>query len=272
MATNSFALGTPSPQTPQEGSMGLEATIPSSPPSFAPTVAIPQSGQSFSSIPISISGLCTSNLLTKVFANNVFVGSTVCSNGSYSLKVDLFNGNNNLYVQDFDALGQGSPQSKTVTVSYNSSQYTQPGSQVIITSNYGEYGANPGQQLSWPIIINGGTPPYAISVDWGDGNAPVLQSSATGGTINIKHVYSSSGVYSISVTVTDSQGVTGFLQLVGIANGQITQVNKTSSNTNRTSSQATIPWWTLLIVLVALLPAFWLGSRHGKAILMRKYQ
>lgn len=128
---NSFALGFS--QTPQSGPLGLEATIPSTPPTIAPTIATPSNGEAFSSIPVTVSGLCSSNMLTKIFNNKVFVGSTVCANGSYSIRVDLFNGSNNIYAQDFDALNQGSPVSNSVTASFVSSQYTQPGAQVIVT-------------------------------------------------------------------------------------------------------------------------------------------
>ena len=268
-STSCFALG--SSQTPQSGPLGLEATIPSSPPTIAPTVATPSNGQSFSSIPVTVSGLCSSNMLTKIFNNKVFVGSTVCANGSYSIKVDLFNGVNDLYAQDFDALNQGSPVSNSVTASFVSSAYTQPGAQVVVTSSYGELGANPGDQLSWPIDLGGGTPPYAISVDWGDGQAPTLQSSASGGKIYIKHTYSTSGGYNVSVTVTDNNGVTGFLQLVGIANGQIAPAKSTNNKASQSSSRATFPWWELLIIVFAMVPAFWLGSRHGRSVLLRKY-
>ncbi len=265
----SFALG--SSQTPQNGSMGLEATIPSAPPTIAPSIVAPSNGQSFNTMPVAVSGLCTSNLVVKVFDNNIFEGSTVCTNGSYSLKADLINGTNNLYVQDFDALNQGSPLSNSINISYISSQYTQPGAQVTVTSSYGELGANPGQLLSWPIIIGGGTPPYAISVDWGDGNSPTLQSSSLSGKIIISHVYATSGVYTISVTVTDNKGSTGFMQLVGVANGQITKSNPSTTQKSNVSTANFLPWWILLILTLALIPAFWLGGRHGRAVLIRKY-
>lgn len=269
------ALG--SSQNPQSGSLGLEATIPSAPPSTAASIGIPSNGQSFTSIPITVGGLCPSNLLIKVDSNNVFVGSTICTNGSYSLKVDLFNGSNTLNAQDFDSLGQGGPLSNNVNVTFVSGQYTQPGSQVVVTSNYDELGANPGQQLSWPITIGGGVPPYAISVDWGDG-PPVLQSSALGGKVDINHTYAASGIYTITVTVSDSKGSTGFLQLVGVANGKVTTGTTTSSgngssaNKTNTSKSTSIPWWVFAIIAGALVPTFWLGSRHGRAVLARKYQ
>ena len=263
-----FALPNP---PPQPSSLGLEATIPSSPPGSAPTIAVPASGQSFSSIPITIGGLCVNNLLVKVFSNNVFVGSAICSGGSYSLKADLFSGNNTLYAQQYDALGQGSPNSANVNVTYTSSQFSAPGALVVITSDYGELGANPGQTLSWPIILGGGTPPYALSTDWGDGSSPTLQSAAAAGQVTIQHVYNTPGVYTVTVSVSDNKGVTGFIQLVAIANGQITaSTNKNISKiNNNTPVNTAVPVWALIIVAVALVLTFWLGSRHGRTVLKR---
>lgn len=274
LAINPSVMALGSKQNPQSGSLGLEATIPTSPPTTAATIAIPASGQTFSSIPITVGGLCPSNLLIKIFDNNVFVGSSVCSSGSYSLKVGLFNASNNIYAQDFDVFGQGGPNSNTVNVTFNSGQYSTPGSQVTVTSSYAEQGANPGQQLIWPIQISGGTPPYAISTTWGDGLSPSLQSSAFSGSINLHHVYSTSGTYDVNVTVTDSNGSTGFLQLVAVANGQLAPANKTSTPTplNPTSSSSSLPWWAFLLVGLAAVPAFWLGFRHGRSVLSRKYE
>ena len=271
------ALAIGSSQNPQSGALGLEATIPSPPPSQATTIAVPSNGQSFTNIPITVSGLCSNNLLVKVFSNNIFIGSAQCINNSYSLKTDLFNGKNNIYSQDFDNLGQGGPLSAIVSVNYASAQTIAIPNQVTLTSAYGELGANPGQQLVWPVVISGGTPPYAISTDWGDGQPATLQSSAFNGTINLKHIYNQAGVYTVTVSVSDSKGSSAFLQLVGVANGQLASANKTQTPSNtslakKSSTSSFGPWWILLIVLITLLPSFWLGSRHGKSVLLKKYQ
>lgn len=86
-------------QNPQAGSVGLEGRISTDPPTRAATITTPSNGAVFSSTPITIAGLCPSNVLVKIFDNNVFVGSAVCSNGSYSLQADLFSGNNQLVAQ-----------------------------------------------------------------------------------------------------------------------------------------------------------------------------
>lgn len=274
LSGNIFAIG--SSQNPQSGPIGLEATIPSAPPSTAATISVPANGQTFSSLPINVSGLCQGNLLIKMFSNNIFVGSSVCSNGSYSLKIDLFNGRNDVYAQEYDSLGQGGPLSGTVTVNFNGGQSAQALSQITLTSSYAELGANPGQQLDWPIVISGGTPPYAISTDWGDGQPPTLQSSTLGGKVIIKHTYSTSGIYKVTVTVSDNSGSTSFLQLVGVANGQIVPKTKTISavktNSKNTFFNSPILLWLLGSILISLGPAFWLGSRHGRSVLLKKYK
>jgi len=278
LGVNAQAWAIGSSQNPQSGALGLEATIPSPPPSQATTIAVPSNSQSFTSIPITVSGLCSNNLLVKVFSNNIFIGSAQCINNSYSLKTDLFNGKNNIYSQDFDSLGQGGPLSGIVSVNYASAQNIPIQSQVTLTSAYGELGANPGQQLVWPVVISGGTPPYAISTDWGDGQPSSLQSSAFAGTISLKHSYNQAGVYTVTVSVSDSQGSEAFLQLVGVANGQLSAASKTQtpshtgSSAKKGSTSSFGPWWLLLIVLITLLPSFWLGSRHGKSVLLKKYQ
>ena len=271
LSSSVSAIG--SSQNPQSGSLGLEATIPTAPPTMPATITVPSSGQTFSTIPITVGGLCPSNLLIKIFDNNVFVGSTVCSGGSYSLKISLFNATNSIYAQDFDALGQSGPQSNTISATFNSGQYSAPGSQVIVSSSYAEQGANPGQQLVWPIKIGGGTPPYAISTTWGDGSSPSLKSSAFSGTINISHTYSTAGIYFVDVTTTDNNGSTTFLPLVAVANGQLAPSHTTNTTAPQSkNSSATISWWTFLLIAVALLPTFWLGSRHGRSVLARKLE
>ena len=243
---------------PQSGSIGLEGTISSAPPTRGGTIAVPGNGAVFTSVPITVSGLCPNGLLVKVFSNGIFVGSTVCSNGSYSLQIDLFNGRNDLVTRVYDSLDQAGPDSNTVTVTFNDAQFLQFGTLLTLTSPYGERGAPPGTELDWPVLLSGGVGPYAVSVDWGDGTPAELLSASTAGTITLKHTYKTAGVYRVVVKATDKNGAEAFLQLVGQATGAV-QDNKTGNNT---VVQTKVIWWPLVAMVPLLLISFWLGGQH----------
>lgn len=245
--------------SPKSGSVGLEATIPSAPPTRGATIVVPSNGAIFTDIPITVSGLCPSGLLVKIFDNNVFVGSTVCSGGSFSLQIDLFSGRNDLIARVYDALDQAGPDSNTVTVTFNSAQFLQFGSHVTLSSAYAERGAPPGTELDWPVLLSGGTGPYAISVDWGDGTPSDLFSVTDAGTLTLKHTYKLAGIYKVVVKATDKNGGEAFLQLVGQATGAIQSNTKGNGNV---IIKKEILWWPALLMLPLILAAFWLGRRH----------
>src|SRR5581483_10168178 len=78
--------------TQQSGAAGISGTVAAPPPSQGATIEIPKNGQNFSTIPITVSGLCPNNTLVEIYKNNVFGGAANCQNGSLSLQVDLLNG------------------------------------------------------------------------------------------------------------------------------------------------------------------------------------
>jgi hypothetical protein len=264
-----LAQNAPPAENPQEGAVGIEGKIPSKPPSTAPTITTPSNGAVFTEIPITVSGLCTTGLLVKIFSNNVFVGSVMCEKGSYRLQVDLFSGRNDLVAKVFDAFDQPSPDSNVVSVTFNDSQFNPFGTSPLnLTSNFAQRGANPGQRLVWPIILSGGTGPYAISVDWGDNKAPDLISQQFTGQIDISHIYDNAGIYKVVVKATDKNGLSAYLQLVAVANGAIT-ANTEGESEEDTKIITRILWIPALLSLPLIFVSFWLGRRYELAELRK---
>lgn len=262
----------------EEGSVGIEGRISSPAPTTAATISIPRSGQSFSTQPTTVSGICPNGLLVKLFKNNVFAGSAQCNNGSYSIIIDLFDGQNELVARVYDALDQSGPDSNVVTVSYATATPTFSG-RVSLTSTIAKKGANPGEVLTWPITISDGDGPYAISVDWGDGKTPDLISQAFPGTFNIQHVYDNPGVYNIIIKATDKNGGVAYLQLVGVANGPLGQENSSGTATKEeaaanvdTQQQVKILWQPAALLIPFIVSTFWLGKRHELHTLKKKIE
>jgi hypothetical protein len=267
------------PQNPQSGSIGIEGTIPTLAPTQAPTIGVPANGAVFTNTPITVSGLCPKGLLVKVFSNNVFVGSAECPNGSYSLQVDIFSGQNDLVARAYDALDQGSPDSAVTTVTFRDAQFATFGGHMLLTSAYAKRGANPGEELDWPIIASSGTAPYAISVDWGDSKSTDLISLTSAGAFTIKHVYDTAGVYNITVQGADKNGTSAFLQIIGVANGAI-QTSAPANTTPSASSQQASATATIVkaaaissaISLPLILSSFFIGQKFELASLRRKLE
>jgi hypothetical protein len=259
-------------ENPKGTSVGLQGKISKPPPTIGASIAVPGNGQTFNSLPITVSGLCPNDLLVKVFKNEVFAGSVQCKNGSYSLIIDLFNGQNELVARVYDDLDQAGPDSNKVTVTFSDPRQG-TASRVTLSTNFAKRGANPKETLTWPIIISGGSGPYAVSVDWGDGKPPDLLSQPFPGTFDIKHVYDSPGIYNIIVKATDRDGGTAYLQLVGIANGALSQDNgQGSGGAGTTKPQIRLLWQPAAILIPFIISTFWLGKKYELHVIRKKIE
>ena len=249
---------------PQGTGVGLQGTVSAPPPTQAASIVSPANGAVFTAVPITVTGSCPANVLVKLFKNNVFSGAVACQNGSYSIQIDLFSGQNDLKAVVYDSLNQAGPDSNNVIVSYNGT-IANPAlsSLVTLTSNYGQRGANPKERLDWPIIISGGTAPYAISVDWGDQTSADVYSIVTVGEFNINHTYQQSGIYKVLVKAVDKNGTAAFLQLSGVANGQVIQSSVAGASTTKTTTINPLSWKILFFSFAAIILTFWLGRGYG---------
>jgi hypothetical protein len=257
---------------PQSGSVGLEGTISSPPPSQGATISVPSNGQVFTNVPITVSGLCPGNVNVRIFRNGVFAGSVDCKNGSYSLQIDLFSGRNDLVARVFDSLDQAGPDSNIVTVTFNDGRGPGAGSRISLTTPYSKRGVNPGDTLSWPLFISGGNAPYAISIDWGDGSSTDLRSQSAPGSFDISHVYKKAGVYNIIIKATDKDGVSAFLQVVGLANGPPTGDATIAQDSRLTPSNYRFLLYAPPIVIFVAVSTFWLGRRYERTTLRKKLE
>ncbi len=258
------------------GSVGLEGKISAPPPKQGATITLPSSDSTVNEPSITVTGLCPTGLLVKVFKNNVFSGSTVCKNGSYSIKIDLFGGKNEIVTRVYDELDQAGPDSNKITVNFKVGGVN-IGQRISLTSPFAKKGANPGSKLTWPITLSGGSGPYAITVDWGDGKTPDVISQQFGGTFDISHVYDNAGVYVITVRASDKNGDVAFIQLVGVGNGPAAQStnnsdDKDSAAAGGAAGRTKILWQPMVVTIPLLASSFWLGRRHQLFQLRKQLQ
>lgn len=264
----------PTDNLPKAGSVGLTGTMPGKPPTTAATISSPTNGQRFSTTPITIKGTCPQNTLVELYKNDIFAGSTACDDsGHYSLEIDLLIGENKLIARVYDSLNQPGPDSQTVTVFYDAlpvqtsslAPLSFGNGQLLLNTDAVFRGTFPGQEMAMPLSIIGGTPPYAVNIQWGDGtNRVEPRNDAL--KFNALHTYNRAGTYQIIIQATDSQGRVAFLTVAAIVNGQ--PAVATAGTTKATASKLLL-LWPILAAAIAAVISFWLGERREKRILLR---
>lgn len=258
---------------PQPGAYGLAATKTQAPPTQGATITTPGNGGSFSTSPITVAGICPTDLLVQVYNNGVMVGSAMCTGGSFTLQVSLFAGINELSAVVYDDLEQAGPTSNIVTVNYADTSLSAFGQLITLTSSYGRRAAAANTELNWPLQLTGGTGPYAFSLDWGDGSSAELKSQSLAGLVTIAHVYKKAGVYQVNAKVSDVNGVSAFLQVIAVASGKVDAGAVNTANAGGTGASggvqgAAIAWATTAGAVIMMVPVFFLG-RMSQVVSLR---
>lgn len=261
---------------PESGSIGLTGVVPSAPPTVPASIIIPKDQQRFSSSPVTVTGSCPTDTLVEIFKNDIFAGSTLCStSGSFSIDVDLIFGENKIIARVYDVLNQVGPDSAEVTLFYDvlpaQSGALSPldlgGTQLLLNTDAVFRGSFPGDELSLPLDVLGGTPPYAINIQWGDSNNKVVPRNSNQ-TFRTGHIYTKPGTYQISVQATDAAGRVAFITVAAIINGQPEGVGSTSTPAGTTNQLLVL--WPLYTSAIAVLGSFWLGEKREKQILKKR--
>lgn len=265
---------------PELRTIGLRGTVPGTPPTSSATITSPSSGKRFTESPVTISGVCTEELLVEIFKNKIFAGSTICSSdGRFSLDVDLLIGKNSLTAHVFDALNQEGPTSDPVIVYYDAqvrlaeqfSPLSFGGEQLVLNTDAVFRGTFPNETLSVPINIIGGRAPYAINVQWGDASNKVV-SRPSNEDFRISHVYTKPGVFNLGIQATDADGRVAFLTVAAIINGQpFPASGETDSAATADPSlvQRLLILWPFYIAAVMLVISFWLGEQRIKHLVAK---
>lgn len=152
-----------------------------------------------------------------------------------------------------------------------STQQTSSGGAFLISTNYHYQVAQVGQSAQITVVINGGISPYALTINWGDGNtSTLLRASDDSSTITHTYKWFDAPIrsYSVKIQATDSTGhVSSSQQMTVIRNPNY--VNPASTVGHYSGLLGLIiairAWlwllWPAYIIIILMLISFWLGER-----------
>lgn len=262
---------------PMAGSVGVTGTMPAEPPTVAATIETPASEQRFFISPVTLTGTCPKNNIVQIFKTDIFAGSTSCnSDGKFSIDIDLLYGKNTVVAKVYDALNQSGPDSNIIDLYYDAAPMQSGaitpsdygGSQLLINTTAVLRGVFPGYELSVPVSILSGEPPFAVNIQWGDSTNSII-SRDNSITFNAAHTYKKAGVYQITIQATDSTSRVAFLPITAVVNGQTTVAvsGVDSGSENNSILTKLLVLWPLYAAMTAAVVSFWLGEQREKKIL-----
>lgn len=184
---------------------------------------------------VDVSGTCQylpPATIISLYSNTAFVGSTVCSpDSTFTLSITLQIGENQLLAKTSNSTDDYGPDSNSVRVTYTPQTPptpvppTQPNSpdrlpdpsssaptpipnasfNLSLRSKYTYLLFGPGKAAEWAGSIEGGTAPYSLTIDWGDGTS-TRRDNLPGEDISITHAYTKWTTYFVLVTARDASG------------------------------------------------------------------
>lgn len=251
---------------PQTGYYGVSGVMPGAPPQKAPVILTPTNGQSFNSLPITVSGLCDKSTVVQIYKNDIFAGTASCQdNGSFELQIDLFEGTNKLVARAYDNLSQASPDSQAVSVTYHAQGslnnfVNQVGQPLLIRADPTARGVKPGTSIEWTFEITGGKSPYAVNIDWGDSKNDLVSQQGEG-LLKQSHTYDQPGRYAVVIRVTDSAGNRAYLQVLTVVDGSPARQNLLQIIGGNLAIA-----WPIYVLMALMLLSFWGGDYYRKVV------
>ncbi|USN96745.1 MAG: hypothetical protein H6797_00905 [Candidatus Nomurabacteria bacterium] len=117
------------------------------------------------------------------------------------------------------------------------------------------------------ILVWGGSPPYAVTINWGDGSADLVKSISKPGYFTVSKKYTEKGQYTIEVQSFDSNGKQAFMQATIDVSGPEKPkdfIGYVGNSMNLSWFDSPVPTYFLAVAIVI---GFWAGDYFERAIL-----
>lgn len=226
----------------------ITATVPAPIPGGAPTITQPLTNSTINASSVVVSGTCPviiPAVVITIYDGTEIAGSNQCNvSGLYSVPISLSYGTHTLVATVVTITNQTGESSLPVTitrpapptpvvpptnpvvsnVSPSATPSATPGStaapaaQLLRITTTDKYMIlDPDGRVTWHGVFSGGTAPYTVRVNWGDGQ--IEENIVLDQTEQVfSHTYKQKETYDVSIQAFDATGITSSLRTTAITN------------------------------------------------------
>jgi hypothetical protein len=215
-------------------------------------------------------------LTVVVLMDGKVAGSALCgANNDYALAVKLVAGSHKLVTQTYTVTGGQGPDSPAVTVAYQPKGGAATAKSALNTAGASSapalvpdepfYLVGADNAAEWNGKISGGTAPYRVTLDWGDGKRATYTTADA--QLRYTHQYSGGTSHSITVAVADASNQ--FAQLQYAAVNYLAVMNTPSAllntpvNSGRPGARTMAGLYGLYVTVLAGSGIIWIEAKHA---------
>ncbi len=277
------------------GSITITGTVNAPPLVQGAIITRPTDGDTLATSPVEVDGTCPTNSYVILVRNGETGGVAWCTNNTFTVETGLYPGTNVLQAQDYNITDNAGPSTPSITVNYvppTSPATTIPATSgsssnpnavsplnsvssavpLLLTTNFSFSAVTIDSRFSTTISLDGGTPPYRVTINWGDGNTQQMTFNSDPAFV-ISHVYTKHGYFPITLAAVDSNGSEQYLQAAAFirlpaATSFLTGPNSKVAKPNIISRIATnskdwlLVIWPSYFVVILMVFCFWLGEKE----------
>lgn len=259
-------------------------------PTTAATISSPSSGATVTASPTAVAGSCpviSPQVVVAVDVDGVRAGSSICDdNNDFSVPVTLTPGDHQLVAHTYTITGGSGPDStalpitfaarKPVATAHRSSiilasavtatpKTTHAPSSAIIAANadmpFSYLGAS--KAITWSGAITGGSAPYHVLADWGDGSQDDF--SVAAGKQALAHAYPSVASRNLTLYIMDAagHGLTEQFAVAAYSTLASHHALPTADGAPAHRNTTALGLYGLFATLLAICAIFWVESKHA---------
>lgn len=243
-------------------SVGATVAIP--PPKVGAVISLPTPDSTVTSADNLVAGSCpvaSPQVAIVLLVDGARAGSALCNDqNDFSLPIRLSSGQHTLVAQSYTLTGGKAPDSLPVTITSHvaSTAARTTGLSFATTDQFNVLGGNLDTALDG--TITGGTAPYQLIVDWGDGNRD--RYTVTLASQHLTHTYKSMQSYNARVAVSDATGLAIQLQYATVAYTTPAPATPTAG-TAPLFTPTIIGVYGLFVTVVSVSGILWLEAKHA---------
>ena len=266
--------------------IAVSAKIPAPIPTGKPVFTAPANNTTVSNPDVNFEGTCpieTPTVVIAIYDGASILGSSPCEpDGTFALTATISPGVRTIAAKVVTITNDFGETSDPLTITYLPPQPTTPASPSIpptrpgtpaspSSPTGGSLSINPSaayitfgplKPAAWTSQFSGGTPPYTVIIDWGDGTrAQTITSVAADTPLSLTHRYSEQRSYTITVTITDASGASLTRHYAAVTLAPATYPSGTLTFPQFDTERFTYLTYLLYFATLLILGLFWWAER-----------